>query len=437
MSNPSTRVYIAVDIDPSEFSYFTLDDPVKGLLDGDPAYGLAGPSLYDVSQFLVSVNIDRGKSRELDRFTAGHASITFNNDNRWFDPFYVDSPYYGKILPRKLIVIETNGQRQFTGYIDDIDFTYQLGTKSFAIIKCVDAFLQLTATQLEEFTTTSQYSGERITAILNRPEVNWPLADRDLDTGVQLLGEDLVSENTNALGYLQTVELSEPGALFINKNGYVAYRDRINVPPLVDTLIFALDGRAEAVPFSEVEVVYGSEQLYNRVVITRDGGTPQISEDTDSQTAFGIQTLSEDGLLMATDDSALSLAEYLVGIYAEPELRFALIGVTLQDKSQADQDEVLDLEINDIVKIVYTPNGIGDPIIQNALVIGIRQEIGVSFHKVYFEFGRATSIPFLLDDPEYGRLSGTIPPYDDATFDYDSSDVKYDGTYYEFSKLAF
>jgi len=49
MSNPSTRVYIAVDIDPSEFSYFTLDDPVKGLLDGDPAYGLAGPSLYDVS----------------------------------------------------------------------------------------------------------------------------------------------------------------------------------------------------------------------------------------------------------------------------------------------------------------------------------------------------------------------------------------------------
>jgi hypothetical protein len=438
MANPSTRVYVTTDMDPSQFSYFTLDDPVQGLLDGDPAYGLAGPSLYDVSQFLVSVSINRGKSRELDRFTAGQASITFNNDNRWFDPFYVESPYYEKIVPRKLVVIETNGIRQFTGYIDDIDFTYQLGTKSFAIIKCVDPFLQLSSTQLSEFTTTAQYSGERVTAILNRPEVNWPLTDRDLDTGAQLFGDDTIPENTNALQYLQTIESSEPGAVFIAKNGYVTFKDRINVPPLVDTIIFALDGRAEAVPFSEVEVIYGSELLYNRIIITRvDGTNPQVAEDSESQTAYGIQTLSQDGLLIADDSAALSLAEYLIGLYAEPELRFSLVGVTLQDKSTSDQNEVLDLEINDIVKIVYTPNNVGAPIIQNALITGIKHDIGISYHKVAFEFGRATSIPFLLDDAEYGRLSGTLPTYDDSTIDYDLSDIKYDGTYYEFSKLAF
>jgi hypothetical protein len=437
VSNPATRVYVTTDMDPSQFSYFTLDDPVQGLLDGDAAYGLGGESLFDVTQFLVNITIDRGKSRELDRFTAGNATITFNNDSRWFDPFYTASPYYGKILPRKLVVIESNGERQFTGYIDDIDFTYQLGTKSFAILKCVDPFMQLTSTQLSEFTTTEQYSGDRVTAILNRPEVNWPLTDRDLDTGAQLLGEDVVTENTNVLNYLQVIESSEPGALFIAKNGYVTFRDRINVPPLVDTIIFAIDGRAESVPFSEVEVVYGSEQLYNRVIITREDGTPQVAEDSESQTAYGIQTLSQDNLLMSNDSAALSLAEYLIGLYSEPELRFSLVGVTLQDKSQSDQNEVLALEINDIVKIVYTPNGIGDPIIQNALITGIKHDIGISYHKVYFEFGRATSIPFLLDDAEYGRLSGTIPAYDDSTIDYDSSDIKYDGTYYEFSKLAF
>ena len=437
MANTNTRVYIAVGMDPSIFSYFTLDDPVKGLLDGDAAYGLGGDSFYDVSQFLVSINIDRGKSRELDRFTAGHATITFNNDNRWFDPFYTASPYYGKVLPKKLIIIESNGVRQFTGYVDDIDFTYQLGTKSFAVLKCVDAFMQLTSTQLSGFTTTSQYSGERITAILNRPEVNWPSADRDIDTGVQLLGDDTVSDNTNALTYLQTVETSEPGALFISKYGQVTYRDRVNVPPLIDTIIFALDGRAEAIPFSDVEVVYGSENLYNRVTITRVDGTAQVAEDLDSQTSYGIQAYSEDNLLMATDDAALSLADYLVGIYAQPELRFSLIGITLQDKSSADQDEVLSLEVNDIVKIVYTPNGVGDPIIQNALIVGIKHEIGISYHKVYFEFGRATSIPFILDDSVYGKLSGVLPAFDDSGVTYDSADVKYDGTYTEFSKLAF
>lgn len=438
MANPSTRVYVTTDMDPSQFSYFTLDDPVQGLLDGDPAFGLAGPSLYDVSQFLVSVNIERGKSRELDRFTAGQATITFNNDNRWFDPFYTASPYYGKILPRKLVVIETNGIRQFTGYIDDIDFTYQLGTKSFAILKCVDPFMQLTSTQLSEFTTTEEFSGERVNTILNRPEVNWPLADRNIDTGAQLLGADTVAENTNVLSYLQTVELSEPGSLFIAKNGYVTFKDRINVPPLIDTIIFALDGRAEAVPFSDVEVVYGSENLYNRVIITRVGGTtPQVAEDLDSQAAYGIQTLSLDGLLIENDSAALSLAEYLIDIYAQPELRFSLIGVTLQDKSPSDQIEVLNLEINDIVKIVYTPNNVGDEIVQNALITGIKQEIGISFHKIFFEFGRATSIPFILDDALYGRLSGTLPLYDDSDTTYDLADIKYDGTYYEFSKLAF
>jgi len=436
MSNPSTLVYVTTDMDPSQFSYFTLDDPVKGLLDGDAAYGLGGESLYDVSAFLVNINIDRGKSRELDRFTAGNATITFNNENRWFDPFYVESPYYGKIIPRKLVIIESNGERQFTGYIDDIDFTYELGSKSYAIIKCVDSFIQLASTQLSEFTPTEQYSGERVNAILNRPEVNWPLTDRDIDTGAQFLGADLVAENTNALGYMQTVESSEPGALFIAKNGYVTFRDRINTPPLIDTIIFALDGRAEAIPFSQVEVVYGSENLYNRVIITREGGTPQVAEDLESQVSYGIQTLSLDNLLMENDDDALSLAEYLVGIYAQPELRFAVVGVSLQDKTTSDQDEVLALEINDIVKIVYTPNNVGEPIIQNSLITGIRHEIGISYHNVMFEFGRATDIPFLLDDIQYGLLSGVLPLYDTSTTTYDST-VKYDGTNYEYSKLAF
>lgn len=436
MANAVTQVYVSVDIDPSIFNYFTLDDPVKGLLDGDPDYGLAGPSLYNVSDYLVSLDIDRGKSRELDRFTAGHATITFNNDNRFFDPFFTTSPYYEKIVPRKLIVITSNGITQFTGYIDDIDLTYQLGTKSFAVVKCVDSFIQLAATQLSEFTTTSQLTGARINAILNRPEVAWPLTDRSIDDGAQTLGADTVAENTNALGYLQTVEQSEPGALFIAKNGFVTFRDRINVPPLIDTIIFALDGRAEAIPFSEVEVVYGSENLYNRVIITRIGGTPQVAEDLASQATYGIQTLSLDNVLINDDSAALSLAEYLVDIYAQPELRFSVIGVSLQDKSKSDQDEILALEINDIVKIVYTPNNVGDPIIQNALITGIRHDVGISYHNVYFEFGRATSIPFLLDDAEYGRLSGVLPVYDSSTDTYDST-VNYDGTYYEYSKLAF
>jgi hypothetical protein len=85
---------------------------------------------------------------------------------------------------------------------------------------------------------------------------------------------------------------------------------------------------------------------------------------------------------------------------------------------------------------VYTPNNVGEPIIQNSLITGIRHEIGISYHNVMFEFGRATDIPFLLDDIQYGLLSGVLPLYDTSTATYDST-VKYDGTNYEYSKLAF
>ena len=150
MANPETKVYIAFDLTASGGSFFALNDPVRGVLDSE--YVLGGDVLVDVTNYVASVSIDRGKSRELDRFTAGQASVTLHNDDRTFDPFYSGSPFATQILPRKQVVIETNGIRQFTGYIDDWDLRYELGGKSFASISCIDGFLQLSATQIDSFT---------------------------------------------------------------------------------------------------------------------------------------------------------------------------------------------------------------------------------------------------------------------------------------------
>jgi hypothetical protein len=232
MANPNTRVFIAFDLTASGGSFFALNDPVRGVLDSQ--FVLGGDVLVDVTNYVASVSINRGKSRELDRFTAGQASVTLHNDDRTFDPFYPDSPYFSQILPRKQVVIETNGIRQFTGYIDDWDLSYELGGKSYASISCIDGFLQLSATQIETFTNVTQLSGERIETILNRPEVAWPAGERDIDAGQETLQADVVPENTNALQYLQLVESTEPGSLFMSKSGALTFRDRITVPPLVD-----------------------------------------------------------------------------------------------------------------------------------------------------------------------------------------------------------
>lgn len=422
---PNTKVFVAFDIEASSAAFFTLDDAVQGVLDG--IYGLGGDTLVDVTEQVASISTGRGKSRELDRFTSGQATVTFHNDNRYFDPFYVDSPYFEQFVPKKQVVIETNGVRQFTGYIDDIDLAYNLGNKSYATITCSDAFAQLSSTNLDAFTNVGQYSGERIEAILTRPEVNWPLTERNINTGQQLLQADAVSEGTNALTYLQLVEQSEPGALFIAKDGKVTFKDRVNQPPITETIVFADDNTALGVAYNRMEVVYGSENLYNRVTITRAGGTPQTADSTTSQAIYGIQALNQDGLLMDTDANALLIAEYLLNNYELPELRFASVGFTLHDKTQIVQDLLCGLEIDDVIRVVFTPNNVGDPISEYAIITGISHSIGIDRHEISFEFGSTTGFSFVLDSAIYGILGGNLPLYDDAGTTYDGA-VNYDGT---------
>lgn len=408
MAIPNSKVFVQFDLEASGAAFFTLDDSVQGVLDG--IYGLGGDVLVDVTEQVAKITIDRGKSRELDRFNAGQATVTFHNDNRWFDPFFTDSPYYEQFVPKRQVVITSNGVRQFTGYIDDIDLTYNLGNvKSYASIVCSDAFSRLSSTELDEFTNTVQFSGERIISILNRPEVDWSLTDRNIDTGQQQLQADLVTDGTNTLGYLQLIESSEPGALFISKDGKVTFKDRVNYPSVTGNLTFADDN--SGINYDQIEVVYGSENLYNRVTITRANGTAQVADSNNSQAIYGIQALSQDGLLINNDADSLLLAQFLVNKYELPELRFSSVGMTLEDKSVSIQDDLFNLEINDIVQIKFTPNGVGNPIIENAIITGISHDIGINTHMIVFNFGEITGYPFILDNATYGILSDGTSGY--------------------------
>jgi hypothetical protein len=430
-NNPDTKVFIAFDLSSSGGEFFTLDDTERGVLDAP--YILGGDILVDVTDHVASVSISRGKSNELDRYTAGNATVTLHNDDRHFDPFYADGPYFTQIVPRKEVAIETNGIRQFSGFIDDWDLQYQLGQKSFATVAAVDGFIQLTGTELNEFTNIEEKSGERVLRILNRAEVAWPTGKRDIEEGRRTLQADTVAENTNVLQYLQLIASTETGQIFISKEGSLVFQDRIVGPPLEDSLVFFDDSIAVSsgptfVNYSNIEVVYGSENLYNRITVTREGGLPQTADSPNSQALYGVQTLSLDGLLLTSDTEAAELANYLLGVYDEPDLRISSVEVNLHDKNPEQQGKLLDVELQDVYKVVFTPNGIGDPFEQYGIVQGIRETIGIDFHKITYDFGSLRKFPFILDHPIYGVLGGGLPLYDALNATYDSAIVRYDGT---------
>jgi hypothetical protein len=424
MGVPETKVFIAFDLSALGGPYFTLDDSIKGLLDNS-SYPLAGELFEDVTSKVKSVSISRGKSRELDRFSAGEASVIFDNRDRTFDPFYNDSPYVNQIVPKKKIKITSGNQDAFVGTIDDWNLTYDLSGQSEASVNCADGFVFLASAFLTEHTATSELSGARVNTVLDRPEVNWPASDRDIDTGQSLLQADLVDENTNVLSYLQKVESSEVGSLFMTKSNLVAFKDSVNIPDTIGVLQFTDDG--SGIGYQNIEVVYGTEQLFNRVITTNLNGTPQIAENTNSQSLYGISALVADDLLLTTDAEALNLANYLLGIYDQPELRINSLSVELANLSDAIHQSILQLDLNDIIQIKFTPNNVGSTIDRYAQIVGISHDISVASHSIQLFLKSVQDLPLILDDPVYGRLGGSLPLYDDSSTLYDSPEILYDG----------
>jgi hypothetical protein len=429
MSLPSKKVEIGFDLSTSGAPFFTLDDPTAGVLD-NTEFTLGGTLFYDVTDYVVRVATNRGRNRELDRYNAGQLEVLFDNTTRVFDPEYVDSPFNGQIIPHREIRISSNGSAVFYGLIDDWNLNYNPSGDNTATALASDGFTLLATQNLSAHTAIPELPGARIQSVLDRAEVGWPLTARNVDTGEVLLQGDVVAEGTNALGYLQNVEQTESGSLFIAKDGYITFQDSLTGPSSSTTVDLTDDGTG--IPFSNVSVVYGSELLYNRIVVTRAGGLPQTVNDTDSQNAYGISSLNLDGLLFDSDDDALALAQYLLGQYSEPEYRFDSMTIQMSELTTAQQNQLLTLELTDQVRIKFTPNGIGDPIIKYAEITGINHNIGILLHELTFNFSTLDYAAFVLDDATFGVLAGKTT-YDLTSVTYDQSAINYDGNDLGFS----
>jgi hypothetical protein len=400
MGVPRPTVQIGFDLVGANANLLTLDDPVKGKLN-TAAYPLGGQIFYDVTDKVKSIAVRRGKNRQLDEYDAGLANVVFDNNDRTFDPEYVNSPYYGQIIPKRAIRIFSGGNPMFQGVIDDWNLNYDPGGFSEASAASSDAFTLFNTQTLPAGTATAQKSGERVNAILNLTDVNWSTQDRTIDTGLTQLGADVYVEDTNVLEYLRTVSNSEPGNLFIGKNGHVVFTDR-NTAPTAGEVTLSDDGTG--IPYQGMKVVYGSELLYNEIVIGSLAAGTVVAQDTGSIAQYGVLNLTQTGLLMSDPTYVQNLALYYANKYSSPEYRFESVEIVLDELSDVDQQKILGLEIADFVTIKFTPNGISPAIEKVAEIIRIDNDITPQAHVVSLGFATLDYFLLVLDDPEFGKL---------------------------------
>jgi hypothetical protein len=381
-----------------ETNFFTLGDPVRGVI-GSTAYTLGGSqSLTDVTQYVRSVSVSRGRSRQLERVQTGNATVVLDNRARLFDPNHASSPYASSIKPRRNVVITSDGEPLFTGLVEDWDLEFQLSGDATSAAACADGFLVLSQAAVTAGTQSPEASGVRVDAVLT--EIDWPTSKRDLDTGQVTLQADVVDANVNLLDYLQLVADTEYGALFMARDGRVTFRDRDYQQSFVETVEFG----GTAIPYSAITVGYGSDLLYNLITLTREAGGTAIAAGTASQADYGIAELSKSGYLHATDAETQELADYLLSVYAEPTFRITGMSIHMDGLTSAQRTSVCGLEIADAVQVTFSP-AVGSAIVQYARVDRIAHTISPDRHEVSLEFSQATP-SFILGHPEFGLIGG-------------------------------
>ena len=404
MTVPTYQVLVGFQTTTGFGQAFQLNDAVFGLLDTGTLGGLA---YADLTSLVLSVNIKRGRNRQLDQFNAGTAQVVFNNNSRILDPLNTASIYYPFVLPRSPIIIYANGTPIYTGFVEDWDLDYQNANQGRMFARCVDAFGTLANQQLNAFTPSAQTSGLRVDAVLDRPEIGYQGA-RSIGTGTSTLGAYAVSQDTNVLNYLQQVNTSEQGYLYTSADGTLTFKGRSSVLNPVAGASFTTNGTG--IPYMTLVNQYGSELLYNYIVTQSPAGAAQTNSDSTSISLYQAQNYNLLSLLNSTTSEVNGLGAYLLGKYRNPVVRFTGVSCELAALTAAQWATIFAIDLTSIVTVQKDYNT-GTPLTESQTLItsGIEHRIVPGSHIVSYTFESTDGNQYLtLDDAIFGTLDNNL-----------------------------
>lgn len=398
---------------------FTLDDAVKGLLD-NTQYVLNGTTDFaPMMQYSKSISVNRGRRDIGDQFSAG--TMTFSLDDSLaggiLNPLYSSSPFVDPagqftLAPLRRVSFgrynSTNTFVElFAGQIVNYDYSYELGGNNSVMVYCADDFYLLAQTAMAEFNVDEQLSSARLSAVLDLPEVAYPVASRNINTGSQTLGGAsayTVAEGTNVKAYIDQIQTAEQGRIFMARNGVLNFDPRIGNTLSGSVADFHDDGTQ--IPYNNLAISYNADQIVNRASVQHLGATvPEVADDLASQAKYLIQTVSITDSLLHNDTAAANLASYL--LVGEPVATFTGVQTDYLMLTNAQRETLALVDIGDTITITNTIDG--GEVAQELSVEGIEHRIDfVNGHRVtYYTASTVIVYEFVLDSAVYGTLDST------------------------------
>jgi hypothetical protein len=398
-----------------DYLSFRLDDPDRGVLDQN----VLGPSTSYASVIdgATSISVFRGRRDIGDQgIVAGTMSFELLDTTGIFNPFDDQGPYFDPdnnqagLAPLRRVILSRENEVLFKGFITSYSYSFELGNLDRVSVNCADEFYILAQTYLAEWNVSEQLSSDRVTDLLNLPEVDFPPLERNITTGTVTLGGAsayTVASGTSVANYAAQIQQAEQGRIFIDRNGNFTFQPRIGNTLSAPVIDFHDNGALGTAGYDQLGIAFDADQVVNRASVQHLGATsPQVAEDLASQAEYLIQTTAITGSLLHNNAAALQLAEYL--LVPDPEPRFTNVSVGFVSLTETQRDLAAVVDIGDTITIQKTiqqgPSAV--EFAQTLSVEGVQHQINVlNGHRVTFYTAPTTIVyELILDDPVYGRL---------------------------------
>jgi hypothetical protein len=150
-----------------------------------------------------------------------------------------------------------------------------------------------------------------------------------------------------------------------------------------------------AIPISDLQVAYTTDQFYNQASVVRASGGTAVKNNIVSQALYGIRSYSQTDSLSISPARSTAFTSEVIGQYGVPDYVLTEVDIQLEALSSAYQNRVLNLELFDIVRVIYRPYGGGSNIDRTYQIIGIQHNVTVESHVISFGLATINSGLFL------------------------------------------
>ena len=412
MTLPVINAIINFSTGPSFAQAFILD---QGILDTNILSG-SGYVVVDVSNQVNYVQTRRGRNALSDEFQTGNLTLRIVDQNGDFNPENPASPYFELLTPMKKVQISATYSGVtypiFSGFITSYVNTQPKDATevAYTTITAVDAQRLAQNAQISTVTgaTAGNLSGTRINQILD--EIDWPATMRDVDAGLTTLQAD-PGTNRTSLGALQTVALSEYGAIYVDASGSFVFQDRSVTAGSIGATptLFADDGTG--IQYANAVWKLDDTLIFNKSTVTRAGGIAQVATNQASIDKYFLHSYFLDGLLMQTDAIALDYAQAYTASRAETSIRCDAVELDLYTANyNAGIIAALDLDFFDPITVITTQPG-GSTLNKTLQIFGVAFNITPNSWKTTFTTLEPVIDAFILNNTIYGTLDYNVLSY--------------------------